>query len=168
MTGKEFFVPFELHSPGELATERIEQFLRRSAALQLPGMEWCREAGSSSVGEYRDRVLRTRGAASRFGAELPAEGTAPTCAVAPRFVAHFFAPKTTHPFRRAAGFKIIEFILSTKKVDNEEIPFAVNKAALHVANIGRWIAIDAFRRRFYSWRRIRASNALTQRLYITY
>ena len=168
MTGKEFFVPFKLYSPGELAAERIEQFLRHGAALQLPGMEWRREAGSSSVGEYRDRVLRVRGAASRFGAELPAEGTAPTCAVASRVVAHFFAPKTTHPFRQADGFKIIEFILSTKKVDNKEIPFAVNKAALHIANIGRRIAIDAFRRRFYSSRRIKARNALTQRLYIIY
>jgi hypothetical protein len=128
MTGKEFFVPFELHSPVKLATERIEQFLRHSAALQLPGMEWRREAGSSSVGEYSDRVLRVQGAASRV-------------------VAHFFAPKTTHPFRRAAGFEVIKFILSTKKVDNKEIPFAVNKAALHIANIGRWIAIDAFRRK---------------------
>jgi hypothetical protein len=90
------------------------------------------------------------------------------CAVASRVVAHFFAPKTTHPFRPAAGFKIIEFILSTKKVGNKEIPFAVNKAALHIANTGRWIAIDAFRRRFYTWRRIRARNALTRRLYIIY
>ena len=102
---------------------------QRSVARRL------RKAGSSSVA-YRDRVLRARGAASRFGVEIPAEGTAPPCAVAPRAVAHFFAPKTTHPFRRAAGFKIIEFILSTKKVGNKEIPFAVNKAALHIANIG--------------------------------
>jgi hypothetical protein len=57
MTEKEFFVPFKLHSPGELATERIEQFLRHSAALQLPGMERPeashgdpREPGSGSVG----------------------------------------------------------------------------------------------------------------------
>ncbi|MEP7371694.1 MAG: hypothetical protein ABI659_05635 [Nitrosospira sp.] len=46
------------------------------------------------------------------------------------------APKTAHPFRPVAGFKTIEFILSTKKVGNKEIPFAVNKAALHIATIG--------------------------------
>jgi hypothetical protein len=71
------------------------------------------------------------------------------------------APKTAHP---PVGFKTIEFILSTKKVGNKEIPFAVNKAALHIAGIGRWIANDAFRSRFYTWRRIRARNAMTRRL----
>jgi len=45
------------------------------------------------------------------------------CAVAFHVIAPFFAPKTAHPFRPAAGFKMIEFILSTKKVVNKEIPF---------------------------------------------
>ncbi|SDA13516.1 hypothetical protein SAMN05216315_10477 [Nitrosospira sp. Nsp18] len=51
MTEKEFFVPFELHSPSELATERIEQFLRHNAALQLPGMEWRREVSQEGPRE---------------------------------------------------------------------------------------------------------------------
>ncbi|SCX50403.1 hypothetical protein [Nitrosospira sp. Nsp1] len=46
-----------------------------------------------------------------------------SCTVTSRVVAPFFSPKTDHPFRPAAGFKIIEFILSTKKVVNKEIPF---------------------------------------------
>ncbi|SHL54994.1 hypothetical protein SAMN05216428_103180 [Nitrosospira sp. Nsp11] len=139
MTEKEFFVPFELHSPSDSLRNGLNSFcdtVLRCNFLEWNGAAKCRKRGrakrgSSSVGEYRDRVLRAQGAASCFGAKLPAEGTAPPCAVAPRVVAHFFAPKTTHPFRQAAGFKIIEFILSTKKVDNKEIPFAVTRLATY-------------------------------------
>lgn len=91
-------------------------------------MEWRPEAshedpskaGIGQPGDCRDRSLRVCAVyvpASRF----EVAPTAPSSAVASHVVAPFFAPKTAHPFRPVAGFKMIEFILSTKKVANKEI-----------------------------------------------
>ncbi|BCT68818.1 hypothetical protein [Nitrosospira sp. NRS527] len=81
------------------------------------------EAEIVQLRKHRDRVLRA------WGARIPLRGRTflrkalLSCTVTSRVVALFFAQKTAHPFRPTAGFKIIEFILSTKKVVNKEIPF---------------------------------------------
>jgi hypothetical protein len=99
----------ELHLLGELATRWIERFLRHSGALQLLGMEWRPEAShegprEAGIGQRRgchDRVSHARGRPHpASGLHLPAEGTAPPCAVAFRVVAPCSAPQKTAPSTR--------------------------------------------------------------------
>ncbi len=107
----------ECHLFGALATGQIEQFLGHSAALQLLGMERHPEASpegprAAGIGQRRgcrDRIQYTRGRPHpASGSHLPAEGTAPPCAVAFRVVAPCSVPqKPLTPPRPTAGFRII-------------------------------------------------------------
>jgi hypothetical protein len=62
--GKEFFVPFELHSPGELAPERIEQFLRHSVRCNF--LEWNGALKLRTRGPSEAAIEQRRDAAMAF------------------------------------------------------------------------------------------------------